>query len=92
MATTARERFLTSPHRAEFEKIATSAAFESACDYALLALESEMPSSLADPSKSWDYGCHMIGARRVLAILKELHVAPEPAPALKAKTLNYKTT
>ena len=44
---------------------------------ALAQMESEMPESLADVSKSWDYGAQRVGARRLAEILLNLHI-PEP--------------
>lgn len=86
---TARQRFIESSVIADFQKIVATKAMDAACDYALLALEEEMPSTLADPTKAWDYGAQMIGARRVLSILKNLHLPQQQPEGLKPRKLNY---
>lgn len=86
---TAKETFLKSAHKSDFQKIVASPAFEAACQYALLTLVEQMPLAFADPSKSWDSGCVLSGARQVLEILKTLHEPPTPPASLKTRGLNY---
>ena len=69
--------FLASAHRKAHEDWATTQSAEHAVMMALAQMESEMPETLADVSKSWDYGAQMIGARRLAEILLNLHI-PEP--------------
>lgn len=64
-------------------------SFQVACEYALLALLQEQPEAI-DPSKGWDSHSQLVGARRVLEILKTLHQPEEASKPEKQKTLNYK--
>lgn len=84
MTRTARETFLTSGHCAEMSKIAATDAFHVACDYALLAFGEELPNPL-DPTAQ----AQIVGARRVLDILKSIHEKQEPPKPAKTASLNY---
>lgn len=84
----ARETFCTGPHRLTHEQQAKTESFHVACDYALLALLEELPES-GDPSKAWDCHSQVVGARRVLAILRTLHEMPEEKKLPKPPSLNY---
>jgi hypothetical protein len=88
MTRSARTAFCESQHRVGHEKITMTESFQAACDYSLLALLEEMPEA-ADPSKGWDSHSQMIGARRVLDILKTIHQPIKPPKPLKPETLNY---
>jgi len=83
-----KQAFIESPHRAQHEKIVQTESFQSACDYSLLVLLNELPKA-TDPSQGWDCHSQMIGARRVLDILKTIHKADEGNKPLRAPKLNY---
>lgn len=72
---------------AKFEAMAKTPEFQTALDYALLQLESEMPLPQL-PAAMGPYGACMLGARRVLEILLELH-KPEPEPPKPRRGLDY---
>lgn len=81
--------FLKSAWCKEMDQITSTDAFHIACDYALLILEDDMPLR-ASPNESADCHQQMVGARRVLDILKTL---PEPKQAVRephTPSLNYK--
>jgi len=86
---TSKELFQSSPAFADFSQILTNRAFEPACSAALLGLIESLPAHSADPSKAWDAYLQIVGARRVLEILSELHVKDEPSKAVPFPTLNY---
>jgi len=86
---TSKELFQASQAFNDFKDILTNRAFEPACSAALLGLIESMPAHSADPSKAWDAYLQIVGARRVLGILSELHVKDElPRPTV-FPTLNY---
>jgi len=86
----ARDTFRTGPHKADFERIVQTAAFEAACQAAMLALVEETPTIFATPEGSWQVGVRVSGARRFIEILANLPF-PETAPKGPAlPTLNYK--
>lgn len=80
--------FIESPHRAEHEKTVLKESFQVACDYALLAFLQEQPQA-GDPARGWDSHSQMIGARRILDILKTIHKAEDQTKPVKAPKLNY---
>lgn len=84
MTRTARDAFTTSGHRADMEKIGQSLAFLAACDYALLIFGEELPNPL-DPAAQ----PQLVGARRVLDILKTIAEKQEPPKVTKPASLNY---
>ena len=91
---TPRESFLLTGKADEFKKIAASDAFEPACNHALLQLLSEMPSNTmpslpTDPYVGLDANAQMVGARRVLEILKTISEPVQPPTTKKRETLNY---
>lgn len=71
---TPKQLFALGPHRKAHEEWTMTQAAEHAVMTALAQMETEMPETLADVSKSWDYGAQMIGARRFAEILLTLHV------------------
>lgn len=75
-ARTARETFLVLPARAEFEKMAESAAFEVAIQYALLVMAEEQ-NEYSDPNQAWGEHRALMGARKLTRILRALHLKPE---------------
>lgn len=85
---TAKEVFLGSTLRAEWEKLVQTPAFEIACQYAMLSLMEEQVPAI-DPSKSWDVACRLTGARRLIQILKELPEPIKDREERKREGLNY---
>lgn len=87
MPRTAREAFLQSSTRLEFERMAATVAFDTACEYALLAFLEEQPID-ENPNSGWGRDCQRVGAQRVLQILRTIYqkqVIPEPE---RPKTLH----
>lgn len=89
MTRTPKRAFIEGPHRKNHAEIAVLESFQVACEYALLVLIHEQPEAI-DPSKGWDSHSQLVGARRVLEILKTLHHEEEASKPEKPKTLNYK--
>lgn len=92
--TTPKDRFLVSGHAASFGKVVSSESFETACDYALLQLRSEMPVNcqpglLPDPLLGFDANAQMVGASRVLEILKHIHEPIKPTSQPVTAKLHY---
>jgi hypothetical protein len=86
---TSKALFQASPVFKEFNALLTNPAFESACKTALTSFVESLPESTAEPSKSWDSYCQILGARRVLEILSQLH-EPETTPTpTKWPSLKY---
>ena len=86
MPRTAKEKFVTGPHKAEWEKIAQTAAFEEACHAAVAVFLEEQPEHFGAPDSSWQAGVRIAGARRVLAILSELHKPNEVPKRVPERT------
>ncbi len=86
MPRTAREAFLTLPACAEFKKMAETNSFDTACEYALLTMFEEIPEE-ADPNGGWTQYARTIGARRVLEILRTIHLKQEPPKPYRPPTL-----
>lgn len=94
MTRTPKESFLLTGKAKEFGNIAASEAFETACDYALLQLQSEMlpnlhPNLPTDPYVGLDANAQMHGARRLLDILRSLHEPTVTKPPTKRPTPHY---
>jgi hypothetical protein len=77
MLRTAREAFLRSPAKAPFQQIAESIAFDTACEYALLAYLETIPRT-NDPNTGWTHAANVQGAKDVLTILRTIHLEQEP--------------
>lgn len=76
-----KEAFLKSAHRENHERWATTISAEAARDAALLEFVALLDRPI-DPSKSWDNGCRIDGAKQILDILFNLHTKDTmPAPA-----------
>ena len=78
---TAKDTFISSEHRLKWEEVSQSPYFQAACDYALLTMVEQQDGDGLNPSQSWDAHSQLVGARRLVAILKNLHVKrrePEP--------------
>lgn len=89
-----KESFLLTGKAKAFESIVASDAFETACDYALLQLQSEMPTNFlpgqpVDPYIGLDVNARLHGATRLIEILRTLHLSPNSKTSPKPKTLNY---
>jgi hypothetical protein len=83
---TARDRFLESPHRAEWEKIATSDLFTDACKAALADYVGVLCAVSEPPATHY----RVQGAIDVLQLLSELHATPQPiTPPPKPPELQY---
>lgn len=82
----AREAFLKSPDRAEFEKIATTLTFEAACRAALLVYVEEQRIE-RDPNAAMAAHYMTMGARQVLDVLGSIHLKIEPPKPLKTPQL-----
>lgn len=74
---TAREAFLVSPARVAFQAAAETVHFDAACEYAMLALIEELPLAVDDRIGVASFH-QTLGARRVLQILRTLHIKEEP--------------
>ncbi len=73
----------------DFKTFRASAGWEAARNAALLEFVESLPASVADPGKSWDSYCQIIGGRAVLDIFSRLH-EPDEKPTPQAwPTLNY---
>lgn len=75
---TAKDAFLQSAAKEPFSKVAESAVFDTACEYALLAFVETLPPTM-DPNAGWTQAAMVSGARGVLAMLRTLHM-PEDQP------------
>lgn len=86
MTRSAKHTFATSAHREPMDKISAQEAFLTACEYSLLALIEEHNDPMSPTSIA-----QVIGARRVLDILKTIG-EPIAAPTkAKPSGLNYST-
>lgn len=89
---TPKEKF--KPLSGEWQKVLASPLFDAACDAAMLTLANEVPHTKTpgmpiDAIASVHQDGQLTGARRLLEILRTLHVpeeAPQPRPLRK---LNY---
>lgn len=88
---TAKELFRSSPDFKGYQEIVANAAFESACNAALLVMIEDLPKHTGDPAASWDCHCQIVGARKVLEKLSELHLKDEAPTKEKWPTLKYET-
>lgn len=84
---TAREAFQQSSVAQEFSKFADSAAMDTATEYALLSLIEELPPAEVDPNTAWTQHAKVMGARRVLEILRTLHLKEQQPKAMRPPTL-----
>jgi hypothetical protein len=89
MTRTPKQAFIESSHCKDHAIVTGTESFQAACEYSLLAFLQEQPEAI-DPSKGWDSHSQMIGARRVLEILKTLHQQEEVQKPVKPPTLNYR--
>lgn len=90
-----KESFLLSGKVEAWKKVVSSVPeLDTACDYALLQLQYEMPGNIqpgvaTDPYIGMDANAQMHGARRVLDILRTLHEPTKQATQPKRETLHY---
>ena len=83
---TVREKFVVSPIAKEFGDIAASKPFEDACHAALLAYVEEQRLQ-SDPNLACHAYFMLMGARQIIDLLREIHLPPEPAGAVKGRQL-----
>jgi hypothetical protein len=83
---TPRQKFFESAFRKPYEDIVNRVEYEEALNAALLELQVEMLEP-TDPSKSWDQGSRLAGARRFVQILSSLHLRDEPPKVQKLTQL-----
>lgn len=91
---TPKEAFLQSGMAKQFMSCVGNPAFDIACEYALLQLQSEMlpnilPGKPVDPYLGLDCNAQIHGASRVLAILHSIADPVEVKEPPKRRTLNY---
>lgn len=84
---TAKEAFHQSGASLEFAKYADTAPFDTATEYALLTYLEELPHADIDPNSAWTQHAKVMGARRVLEILRTLHRKDEMPKQQKPPTL-----
>jgi len=90
MTRTPKEAFIASTHRLEHETTTKKESFQVACEYSLMEFANKQ-NRLADSTAGLDSHSALVGARRVLEILKSLHeMEPESKP-VKRPTLNYES-
>ena len=82
----AKDSFLKSAERENWERLASSKTFEVACDAALLDLLLEQPEH-GTPEKGWDAHSRMMGAKRLIEILSKLHLKDVPPEPMKMRNL-----
>lgn len=80
---TAKEMFMHSEHRVRFEEMVKTPGFMVACDYALLAMVESQEMDGLNPSSGWDAHSQLVGARKLLAVLKNLPFEKKELPKLK---------
>lgn len=85
---TSKALFQSSPAFKGYQDIVANPAFESSCHAAIMGLIESLPTTAADPSKSWDCYLQIVGARNVLDHLSRLHEpdttpTPQKWPSLK---------
>lgn len=85
---TPRDRFQETKHAKSHADLAVSDGFQSACEYAILQFVAEQPNA-NEPTKHWDAHAQLIGARRILDILKTLADPVEPAKKPFPEGINY---
>lgn len=81
-----KQKFIESPFKKGFEDISQKPEFEEALYAAFLEFQLEVPEP-TDPSKSWDAGSRLAGARRYMQILSSLHVREEQPVRSQFKNL-----
>lgn len=84
-----KEKFIASSHKAAFEKIVQSDAFEEAILAALLQMENEMPRDCT-PNQAADAHNQMAGARKYLETLCSIHQPEKQLQERPFRELNYK--
>lgn len=89
-----RDSFKLTGHGEAFARLRATVPFETACDYALLELQAQMPPNTTpslptDPYVGLDANAQMFGARRVIEILKALGDPDKPRDTTPRPTLHY---
>ena len=81
-----KEAFAKGPHKENHRKWAESASAEVARDAALLEFVMNQPDG-SDLAKGWDAHSQLVGAKRILGILFNLHLQEEPPKPTRLTTL-----
>lgn len=94
MTRSPKETFLVSGKAKEHLETVAKDSFQMACDYSLLQLRAELPpntfpSMATDVMIGFDANAQMVGASRVLEILKSLSDPIKPPTPPKKERLNY---
>lgn len=89
---TSKELFQSSPQFKDFQAILANPAFEASCNAALMGMIESLPSEAADASRAWDSYLQILGARKFIYMLSQLHVPDEKPSEMKWPTLNYETS
>ena len=92
--TTPKESFQAFGYSKQLKDLTATDVFRVACDYALLALQQEMPANRLpgmpiDALAGMDANAMLQGGRRVLEILSTLHEPVKPPTQPKKETLHY---
>lgn len=90
----AKQTFILSPHRLAHEKVVMTDAFRAACDYSMLELISQLRETTTaglptDPYVGLDSNSQLVGARKVLAILKTIHEPIHEPKSRRTESLDY---
>lgn len=85
---TARQAFLQSGAKEAFAKSAETGAFDTALEYAMLAFLEEKPLIVNDTVAMAGQYCELTGAKRVLEILRTLHLPPPEQKKIIHPTLS----
>lgn len=85
---TPKEKFLTLPDiRSDWERITQTKAAEVAMEAALLQFVHEQPDGAEAPGAAWDQHSQLVGAKKVLRILFNLHLKEQPVEPMKLTRL-----
>ena len=84
MTRSPKETFATSVHREAMQKITMAEPFLIGCDYALLVLGEQLDNAMDMTAQA-----QLVGARRVLDILKTIGEPIKPPEERKRHGLNY---
>lgn len=82
----AKADFIKSPLREKFESLIVQEAMQQALDSSLLEFVQEQPIT-GDVSSSWDAHSQLIGARKFISILSNLHLIPTVTKGPKFENL-----
>lgn len=83
--------FQSSPAFRDFQQMLANPAFELACNAALMTFIEGLPQHTSAPTDAWDCHCQIVGAKKVLEKLSELHIKDESLKREPWPTLNYES-